>query len=99
MQAALPSQIKKKLFVIAEKFSWENEFHIRITDYEPSYNDKTLTILLTTHEVSVDIPSMDLTHAEIESMEKMKADIANKTEGKIRLIDEQIQTLRSIENK
>ncbi|PIJ51972.1 hypothetical protein BL250_03140 [Erwinia sp. OLTSP20] len=98
MQTALPTSINKKLFIAAQKYTWENEFSIRVMDYDPPDNENVTTVLLTTLDISIDIPSVNLTQCEIDGLEKMKSRIVTDSQMRIKEIEEKIQSLRCIEH-
>jgi len=99
MQTTLPSSINKVLFIAAQKYFWEEDFSIRVLDYEPIRNDDVTTILLTTHDLSIDIPSVDLTQGEINHLEESKRKILSDAHAKVQVIEGKIQSLRCIEHK
>ena len=74
-------------------------FQYQGLDYEPiSYGDVT-TILLTTHDLSIDIPSVDLTQGEINHLEESKRKVLSDAHAKVQMIEGKIQSLRCIEHK
>lgn len=83
-------------FIHAEKNSWDNEisYHFFTTDMS-QYG----YILLQTHSFEVNINPCDLNALVIKNLKEKKETLQAETYVKIKMIDDQIQQLLSIENK
>ena len=89
-----------KLYVIANKYTWEDDFKILVLTSLPMPDAATVAIQLSEVTVEVQIPDVDVKHLQLEEVKQLRETI--KTEransyARITAIEEKIQSLLCIE--
>lgn len=94
----LPSDFKQKMYVCISTDPW-NAGEVIVLTFDPSMSDGY--ILVGTIEAEFDLSSFDsdVTDKRVELLESKKVKILARAHMKVKEIDEQIQSLKAIENK
>jgi hypothetical protein len=94
--------ITKKLFIQAEKYTWDNEFKVVVNSYHNKSDSSTIVIDIEEVDVDVVIPSFtqeQFTNGHIEQLRKVKEKLKADTFIQMQSLDEQIESLLAIESK
>lgn len=89
----LPKSVTTELYVVAVKYSWRNNFDVRIFDYEPKNTNDTIYSVLCTTNLSIDLPAADVANVTIQLLGKEKERILQEAELKSQMIEKIIKSL------
>jgi len=93
--------VKVKLYIQAEKFSFESEFRTCVNAFKMESRESNVVIDIGEVEVDVDIPELsqkELTLAHVEQLKGIKKSIQAECNAKIVSIDNHIANLLALTN-
>ncbi|MBL4763542.1 MAG: hypothetical protein JKY93_12700 [Gammaproteobacteria bacterium] len=101
MNFEAPEKLQGTVFVSIRRYkkSSSSNWYIDLDMEKKGGSDLFEVINLTTFEVDIDIPSVDINTQVIEGLKKQKTEIQANAEREIQQIDEQIQSMLAIEHQ
>ncbi|PHS70660.1 MAG: hypothetical protein COB23_03020 [Methylophaga sp.] len=85
------------IYVYARQYEWDNETELSVDLMDLSLSEDFE--LLTTVDIEVDIPEVDLRGKRVKSLKKKRTEILAENQHKLDVIDGKIQSLLAIENE
>ena len=94
--------MKVKLYIQASKYSFQDEFSVKVSCYKSQSCESSVVIDVDEVEVDIDIPEFtqeQFTNGHVEQLRLIKEKLKADTHLKIKSLDEQIESLLAIECK
>lgn len=89
----LPKSIDTTLYIVAQKYNWQNKFELRVYDYKPQTNGNVIIIVICETKFSMDIPAPSISESVIKLLEEEKNKLLHDAKEKAQNIDERIKSL------
>ncbi|PVZ84837.1 hypothetical protein C9426_22035 [Serratia sp. S1B] len=89
----LPKSINTKLYIVAQRYNWQNNFEVRVFDFIPKTNECVISIPICETNLSMEIPFSNLSESAIKLLREEKNKLLHDTKEKAQNIDERIKSL------
>lgn len=92
----LPKEVTRTLYIQACQDPWNEEADIFVSEAELTLDNY---FVVGTHEITLPVPQVDTTAAQIDALEKQQDEILTEAHKKAAMITDKIQSLRALEHK